>query len=84
MTSTGKTTVALTTTTAKIRISVETTEKKEVVSTIKRTEILKYTCFHLIPYIHSPVIGLFPHRSMATMTTFPGTSPNVKKTNWVE
>ena len=32
------------------------------------------TCFHVIPYIHSPVMGLFPHISVATMTTFPGTS----------
>ena len=31
-------------------------------------------CFHVIPYIHSPVIGLFPHISMATMTMFPGAS----------
>ena len=29
---------------------------------------------------HSPVMGLFPHISMATMTTFPGTSLIVKKT----
>ena len=28
--------------------------KIEVVSAIKRTEILKYTCFHVIPYIHFP------------------------------
>ena len=27
---------------------------------------------------------LFPHISMATMTTFPGTNLIVKKTNWVE
>ena len=60
-----------------------TNSKIEVVSAIKRTEILKYTCFHVIPYIHSPVMGLFPHISMATMTTFPGTSLIVKKTNWV-
>ena len=31
-----------------------------IVSTIKITEILKYTWFHVIPYIHSPVMGLFP------------------------
>ena len=43
----------------------------EVVSAIKngRTEILKYTCFHVIPY-HSPMMGPFPHISVATMTTF--------------
>ena len=41
-------------------------------------------CFHVIPYIHSPVMGLFPHISMATMTTFPGTSLIIKKINWVE
>ena len=58
--------------------------KIEVISTIKRTEILKYTCFHVIPYIHSPVMGLFPYISLATMTMFPGTSLVVKKTNWVE
>ena len=35
------------------------------------------TCFHVIPYI-------FPHLSMATMTTFPGTSLIIKEINWVE
>ena len=29
-------------------------------------------------------MGLFPHISMATKTTFPGTSLIIKKTNWVE
>ena len=29
-------------------------------------------------------MGLFPHVSMATITTFPGTSLIVEKTNWVE
>ena len=58
--------------------------KIEVVCTIKTTKILKYTCFHVIPYIHSPMMGLFPHISMATMTTFPVTSLIVEKTNWVE
>ena len=47
-------------------------------------KILKYTCFHVIPYIHSPLMCFFPHISMATMTTFPCTSLIVKKTNWVE
>ena len=42
------------------------------------------TCFHVIPYIHSPVMGLLPHISMATMATFPGTSLIIKKINWVE
>ena len=43
----------------------------EEVSTIKETEILKYTCFHVIPCICSPLIGFFPHMSMSTMTRFP-------------
>ena len=51
---------------------------------MKKTEILKDTCFHVNPYIHYPVMGLFPHISMVTMTTFLGTSLTVKKTNWVE
>ena len=58
--------------------------KTEVVCTIKTTKILKYACFHVIPYIHSPVMGLFLHVSMAAMTTSPGTSLIVEKTNWVE
>ena len=41
-------------------------------------------CFHVIAYIHSPVMGLFPNMSMVTMTTFPGTSLIIKKINWVE
>ena len=45
-----------------------------IVSTIKRTEILKYTWFHVIPYMDSSVMGLFLHISMVTMTTFPGGS----------
>ena len=51
--------------------------KIEVVSAIKRTVILKYTLFYIIPYIHSPEIWLFSQILMATKTTFPGT-------NWVE
>ena len=47
--------------------------KMEVVFSIRWTEILKYT-FHIIPYIHSPIIGLFLHISTAIMTTFSGTS----------
>ena len=31
----------------------------EVVSTKKRIEILKYTCFQVIPYIYSPMMGPF-------------------------
>ena len=54
--------------------------KIDVEPTIKRTEIVKCTCFHLIPYIHSPVMRL----SIATMTTFLGTSFIFRKTNWVE
>ena len=42
------------------------------------------TCFHVILYIHSPVMGLFPHISVATMTTFPGTSLITQKINWGE
>ena len=40
--------------------------------------------FHVIPYFHSPMLQLFPHMSMLTMTTFPGTSLIIKKINWVE
>ena len=36
---------------------------------IKRNEILKYSGFYVIPYICSSVMGLFPHISVATMTT---------------
>ena len=32
-----------------------------IVSAIKWTEILKYTWFHVIPYIHSPVMGLYTY-----------------------
>ena len=39
---------------------------------------------HVIPYIHSPVMGLFPQMSMATMIKFPGTSLVIKNINWVE
>ena len=42
------------------------------------------TCFHVIPYIRSPVMGVYPHISVATMTTFPGTSLIIKKINWVD
>ena len=45
----------------------------EVVSTVKQTEILKYTCFLVIPYTYSPMIALSPHTLMATMNTFSGT-----------
>ena len=31
-----------------------------------------------------PRVGGFPHISMSTMTTFPGTSLIIKKINWVE
>ena len=55
--------------------------KREVVSTIKRMEILKYTGFHVIPYIYSPLIGFFPHISIATMTRFSDTNLIVKKTS---
>ena len=58
--------------------------KIEVVSTIKRMEILKYTCFYVILYIHSPVMRRFPHMSMATMTAFPRASLTVEKRNWIE
>ena len=34
---------------------------------------IKIVCFHVILYIHSHK-GLFPNISMATITTFPGTS----------
>ena len=43
----------------------------EEVFTIKETGILKYTCFHVIPCICSPLIGFFPHMLMSTMTRFP-------------
>ena len=29
-------------------------------------------------------MGLFPHKSMATMTAFPGTNLIIKKINWIE
>ena len=32
-----------------------------IVSAIKWTEILKYTWFQVIPYIHSPVMGLYTY-----------------------
>ena len=40
----------------------------KVLSTLKYIEILKYTHFRVIPYIHSLMMGLFPHMSMVTMT----------------
>ena len=39
---------------------------------------------HVIPYIHSPVMGLFPQILMVTMTMFPGTSLIIKETNCVK
>ena len=39
------------------------------------------TFFQVIPYIHSPMMGLFPQISNATMTMFLGGSL-VKKINW--
>ena len=33
---------------------------------------VKIVCVHVIPYIHSHK-GLFPYKSMAAITTFPGT-----------
>ena len=65
-------------TAALVTIKTQTNKKREnsnfemeVVSIIKETEILKYTCFHVIPCICSPLIGFFPHMSMSTMTRFP-------------
>ena len=58
--------------------------KIEVVSTIKRTKVLKYTSFDVIPYIYSPVMGLFPHISVAAMITFPVASLIFEKTTRVE
>ena len=52
---------------------------KEIMYRIKdllqlKTNIkVKIVCVHVIPYIHSHK-GLFPYISMATITTFPGTS----------
>ena len=51
----------------------------EAVSTIEWIIILKYTCFCLIPYIHSPVMGLFLRISMTIMARFPGPSLITKK-----
>ena len=58
--------------------------KTEVVYTIKITEILNYTFFCVIPYIHFPVMGFFPHIPMATMAAFPGIGLIAKNTNWTE
>ena len=59
--------------------------KIEVVSTKENGNIkIKIHMFHVIPFIHSSVMGLFSHISMATMTTFSGTSLTVKKKNWIE
>ena len=44
----------------------------------------KYIFIYVIPYIHSPVMGLFLNMSMVTMITFPGRSLIIKKINWVE
>ena len=53
--------------------------------TNKKTKNIKAnTSFNVIPCIHSPVIGLFLHISLATMTTFPCTSLIIKKMNWTE
>ena len=52
--------------------------------TNKKTKNIKAnTSFNVIPCIHSPVIGLFLHISLATMTTFPCTSDIIKKINWI-
>ena len=56
----------------------KTTSKK------KTKNVKTYACFHIIPYIHSPMMALFPHILMATMTTFPGTSLITKKINLIE
>ena len=56
----------------------------QVVSTIKWTELLKYTCFHVIPYMHFTVMGLFLQISMGTMITFPDWSLIINNTNWLE
>ena len=55
----------------------------QVACTIKWTEVLKH-CFYVISYILFSAVGLFPHTSMATTTTCPGTTLFIKKTNWVE
>ena len=44
---------------------------------------VKIVCVNLIPYIHSHK-GLFSYMSMATITTFPGTSLIPETGNWVE
>ena len=46
------------------------TVKKEKMFTINN--IVKSSCFHTIPYIHSSREGLFLHILVATITTFPG------------
>ena len=52
---------------------------------LKTNVKVKTVCVHVIPYIHSHK-GLFPYISMATITTFPGTSliPMETGLNWRE
>ena len=46
-----------------------------IIKTKNVKKIVKSACFHVIPYIHSPVKGVFPpHVSVATITLFSGTS----------
>ena len=51
-----------------MRIMIKTPEM------LKINKIVKSVCFQVIPYIPLPREGLFPHISVATITTFPGTS----------
>ena len=52
---------------------------------LKTNVKIKTVCVHVIPYIHSHK-GLSPYISMATITTFPGTSliPMETGLNWRE
>ena len=48
----------------------------------KKTKNIKAnTCFHVILYIQSPVMGLFLYILLTTMITFPGTSLIIKRTS---
>lgn len=52
---------------------------------IKQTKNLKGNTFHVIPYTHSSLTGLFTCILLATMTMlFPGTSLGIKKINLTE
>ena len=51
----------------------------QTVKQINKQKTKYSTCFHVIPYIDSPVTELFLHILMATMSTFTDASLIIKK-----